>query len=171
MTKKSAAKPLTELEGATLAIIAREGPMTPYSVKESFRNSPSEFWSGSAGAVYPLLNRLEARGLITQTPDVSDGRARRECAVTAAGRAELKIWLMDAERASALGFDPLRTRLFFSELLNAAEKKKFLTAVSKKLDDAVAAATDVPPPMIVLQGIWTQLRRDALKAFVAKKKS
>ena len=55
---------LTELEGAALGVVVRDGPCTSYVVKEMFRGSPSEFWSGSAGSIYPLMRRLEERGLV-----------------------------------------------------------------------------------------------------------
>lgn len=41
---------LTEREGAALGVVLRDGPVTSYAIKELFRKSPSEFWSGSAGA-------------------------------------------------------------------------------------------------------------------------
>lgn len=161
---------LTELEGAALAIIAREGPVTPYAVKESFRNSPSEFWSGSAGAVYPLVNRLEKRKLIAAKTDKADGRARREFSITPAGRAAMKEWLTDAGRASGMGFDPLRTRLFFSELLSPAERKAFLAAALAKLEDGAPPPAVDLPHVKPLHDLWSRLRIKALKTFAEKVK-
>ncbi len=163
-------KSLTELEGAALAIVAREGPMTPYAVKEAFRNSPSEFWSGSAGAVYPLISRLEKRKLISAKADKADGRARREFSITAAGRAAMKDWLVDAERAAGLGFDPLRTRLFFSDLLTPAERKSFIAAALAQMDSGPPAPAIELPHVKPLHDLWARLRVRALKAFAEKVK-
>jgi DNA-binding PadR family transcriptional regulator len=170
MTKAADRKSLTELEGAALAIIAREGPLTPYAVKEAFRNSPSEFWSGSAGAVYPLINRLEKRKLISAKADKGDGRARREFSITAAGRTAMKEWLVDAERAAGMGFDPLRTRLFFSELITPAERKAFIAAALARMEDGAPAPAVDLPHVKPLHDLWSRLRVKALKAFAEKMK-
>jgi DNA-binding PadR family transcriptional regulator len=49
---------LSNLEGAALATIAGRGSATAYAIAKSLSDPPSEFWSGSAGAVYPLIRRL-----------------------------------------------------------------------------------------------------------------
>ncbi|HZE88705.1 MAG TPA: PadR family transcriptional regulator, partial [Verrucomicrobiae bacterium] len=59
-----ARKGLSELEGATLGVVWSEQPCTPYAIRRVFQTSPSPFWSGSAGAIYPLVERLETRGLV-----------------------------------------------------------------------------------------------------------
>lgn len=166
MKKSAARKTLTELEGAALAIIKRRGPCTAYVVKEAFRTSPSEFWSGSAGAVYPLMKRLEARKLISSKADKSDGRARREFSVTRPGDAALTEWLTDAARASSLGFDPLRTRLFFSDLLPDGVLRKFTTDVQRAMETETDPPSEDLPHVQTLHTQWTQLRLKALKSFV-----
>jgi len=165
MAKPAARKTLTELEGAALAIITRRGPCTAYVVKEAFRTSPSEFWSGSAGAVYPLMKRLEGRKLIVSKADKSDGRSRREFSTTKAGEAALREWLTDAARASSLGFDPLRTRLFFSDLLPEGVLGKFMSDVQKQMEAETEPPADDLPHAQSLHNTWTTLRIRALKAF------
>lgn len=125
MTEKS----LTDLEGAVLAEIARRGVATSYMVTRAFASSPSEFWSGSAGAVYPLIKRLLARGMVTAKSDADGKRARLDYRLTDAGKAAMEIWLLDAKRASGMGFDPLRTRLVHLELVDAKQRQKFLEQV------------------------------------------
>ncbi|WP_425411048.1 PadR family transcriptional regulator [Hyphococcus sp.] len=168
MAKNPDRKTLTELEGAALAFITRRGPCTSYAVKEAFRTSPSEFWSGSAGAVYPLMKRLEARKLVESRADESDGRARREFSTTRAGREALRAWLTDSTRAAGLGFDPLRTRLFFSDLMPDAARRRFIEETREKME-----AADPAPPAAdleygeMLHQTWTGLRIKALKSFAA----
>ena len=154
---------LTEMEGATLAIVARDGPVTRYGVKEVFRTSPSEFWTGSAGAVYPLMQRLERRGLI-QSSAATDNPRKRNFVLTQEGRRRMLSWLSDAELASGMGFDPLRTRLLFSELLSEQQLEDFLDATEALLRNPS------PPPMggpnaPALQRIWEKLRLQALARF------
>ncbi len=121
--------PLTDLEGAALAEIAARGSATSYAIAQSFEQSPSEFWSGSAGAVYPLIKRLAARGLLRSTSAITGKRPRLDYQLTAQGRAALEAWLLDAHRAAGMGFDPLRTRLVHLHLVSPARRRAFLEEV------------------------------------------
>ncbi len=136
-------KPLTDLEGAVLAEIAKRGVATSYLVARAFAASPSEFWSGSAGAVYPLVKRLATRGLLASQADSDGKRARLDYRVTERGRVALEDWLLDVKRASGMGFDPLRTRLVHLELIDAKRRQKFLADV--RAYSAEFAATSAPP--------------------------
>jgi DNA-binding PadR family transcriptional regulator len=120
---------LTDLEGAALAEIARLGTATSYAVAQSFAQSPSEFWSGSAGAVYPMIKRLAARGLLEARTASTGQRARLDYHLTPDGREALEHWLLDAKRAAGIGFDPLRTRLTHLNLVTPAQRKAFLAEV------------------------------------------
>jgi DNA-binding PadR family transcriptional regulator len=120
---------LTDLEGAALAEIAARGPTTSYAVAQSFERSPSEYWSGSAGAVYPLVKRLAARGLLEASAASAGRRERLDYRITDAGRAALEAWLLDAKRASGMGFDPLRTRLMHLHLVPPERRAAFLEEV------------------------------------------
>jgi DNA-binding PadR family transcriptional regulator len=163
MKIESSSEALTELEGAVLAVLSRIGPATAYQLKEAFRGSPSSFWSGSAGAVYPLAKRLETRGLLG-SKDVSDTkRPRREFALTAAGGAALRAWLGDVERALDMGYDPLRTRLTFIDLLEEGARERFLDAVDARIMDPVPP--DELPQTRRLHDLWLRARRSWLRGF------
>ncbi len=99
---------LTDLEGAALAEIASRSKATSYAIAQAFSHSPSEYWSGSAGAVYPLVKRLAERGLLEPSPATTGMRARIDYRITPQGHSALEDWLLDARRASGMGFDPLR---------------------------------------------------------------
>jgi len=161
---------LTELEGAALGIVLRAGACTPYAVRRAFGGSPSRFWSGSAGAVYPLVRRLERRRLFAARADRRDGRARRLLSVTPAGRRAFEAWLLDADRAADLGFDPLRTRLFYSDLVPAARVAGFLERTAA----AMAAGRGPPRPDLPhamrLHESWCRLRSGALEEFRKSKR-
>jgi DNA-binding PadR family transcriptional regulator len=126
--------PLTDLEGMALAQIARRGPVTSYAVSRAFADSPSAFWTGSAGAIYPAMRRLAARKFIRGV-DAADGqRARTDYIITARGTTALKAWLLDAGRAADIGFDPLRTRAIYLDLVSEKERKTFMAAVAKQVE-------------------------------------
>src|SRR4051812_11643127 len=84
---------LTELEGAVLGTIKQKGPCTPYAVRREFRSSPTPYWSGRAGAIYPVVARLARRGLVRAVGPPGDGRGGVVYAVTAAGDRALRRWL------------------------------------------------------------------------------
>lgn len=162
---------LTEMEGGALAMIARNGPVTPYAVREMFRTSPTDFWSGSKGAVYPLMKRLQERGLISSSADQKDGRNRQVYEVTSEGKAALTRWLTDAERACRLGFDPLRTRLFFIDALTPAQRKKFLQNVEERLKIETVSPRPDDQMAVTLHKAWEQFRLSAFRKFAGKLKS
>ena len=106
MVAPKPADQLTEMEGLVLALLHRDGPLTAYEIKEVFRKSPSAFWSGSAGAVYPLVKRLEKRDILSSTDVSETRRPRREFTLTERGEQLMLAWLSDVERAVDPGYDP-----------------------------------------------------------------
>lgn len=119
---------LSELEGAVLGIIGLEGPCTAYAVRARFLASPSPQWSGSAGAIYPLVERLERRGLLSSKAQKGTRRKGRLYALAPAGRRTLRAWLAPPLPGWALGVppDPLRTRLGFFHVLSPGERQAFV---------------------------------------------
>lgn len=127
---------LTELEGATLGMISTEGPCTPYRVRQFFRRSPSPYWSGSAGAIYPLVRRLQKKELITAQPFPTGKRAASAYRITRKGRQQLSHWIIDsgtAERAIGVPMDPLRARARFLSVLSPARQQRFLRHAEAQL--------------------------------------
>lgn len=155
---------LTELEGAVLATIADRGPMTAYAIKEVFRASPSSFWSGSAGAVYPLMKRLEVSGLLVSRDESASRRPKREFALTDSGQDKLLVWLTDVERAVNAGYDPLRTRTQFSHLLDADCRRRFFDAVEQAIP-AMSAPPQASPRLEKLHAFWVAARQTWFSRF------
>jgi DNA-binding PadR family transcriptional regulator len=161
---------LTDLEGATLAEIASRGSTTSYVVAQAFATSPSEFWSGSAGAVHPLIKRLAVRGLLEPTAAATGRRQRIDYRVTARGRAALEDWLLDARRAAGMGFDPLRTRLGHLHLVDPARRRAFLDDVrAHSAAFAEQPAFSGQPVMMRIHQSWLKARATwlAMLDFVA----
>src|SRR5262245_55796846 len=113
--KRGRAERLSELEGAVLGYIWKHGPCTAYSVRKIIGDSPSSHWSGSAGAIYPLLDRLHRRRLIASRHTPTGNRSAWLVSLAPKGRTLLNAWLAPALDRDILSMaaDPLRTRLFF----------------------------------------------------------
>ena len=125
---------LSELEGAVLGLIERQGPMTAYAVRKTFLESPTDHFSGSAGAIYPLLRRLEASGLLS-TAARSDGRRGVAYSLTPGGVGSLRAWVLpeDLSWMASVTFDPLRTRVLSLGLLEPSERERFLRGAEREL--------------------------------------
>jgi len=127
MFRKDAGE-LTELEGTTLGVIGKKGECTPYAVRREFLESRSPHWSGSAGAIYPLITRLEDRGLIRVARRTADARVGKVYRLTSAGRQTLRSWLGTPVKEDLVGVppDPLRNRVEFLLLLGKSEQRSFV---------------------------------------------
>ena len=123
-----------------LGLIWHDGPTTSYAVRTTFEQSPSDYFSGSAGAIYPLVKRLERAKLIRSRAVRRDGRSARMLEITDAGVDALKAWVGPPieERMAAVSFDPIRTRLLFSEVLSNAKRMKLIDDAEEALAQVVA---------------------------------
>jgi DNA-binding PadR family transcriptional regulator len=119
---------LTELEHCVLGVIWHGGPMTAYEVASTFSMSLSPYWSGSAGAIYPVVKRLQKRKLLQARMRAWKGSRKAMLSTTRAGEDALRAWIappLPAE-AGAPAFDPVRTRVYFLDVLPAGEREAFL---------------------------------------------
>src|SRR6476659_7226575 len=91
---------LTELEQCVLGVIWRDGPMTAYEIAALFTKSLSPYWSGSAGAIYPVVQRLRKRGLVRGTRKSWNGA---QTTVLAAVRAQYEKDTADGNESEAIG--------------------------------------------------------------------
>ena len=133
MTK---ARRATELEGAVLGVLRERGPCTAYAVRRVFLDSPSPYWSGSAGAIYPLMKRLQRLGRIVSRTGSTGRRPSRLYQLTAAGERAFRVWLRPPWPAVVTGVpaDPLRTRVSFLGALSAPERSRFLKAAIDRIE-------------------------------------
>jgi DNA-binding PadR family transcriptional regulator len=135
--KTSAAMALTELEGCVLGVIATRGPCTPYAIRREFRASPSRHWSASAGAIYPLIIRLQRGGLVQIERKTGDGRGARLYSLTSAGQRALRHWLGPpcSALATSVPPDPLRNRIAFLATLDTRAQAAFFADVLERVRD------------------------------------
>jgi DNA-binding PadR family transcriptional regulator len=128
----------TELEGCVLGVVWEKGPCTPYTIRKVFQDSPSPHWTGSAGAIYPLVARLATRRLIRADARRSSGRrGATTYRITPSGLEALKRWLGPPLPEWAIGVpvDALRTRLRFLGAVPAPVRRAFLAEAETRLRD------------------------------------
>lgn len=125
----------SELEGAALGIVGTLGPMSPYAVLAEFARSPSGYWSASAGAVYPVVQRLVRRGLLSFRRRPRGSRTTATCAITARGRLALVAWIGPpwTFQVESSTFDPIRTRVSFLAALRPRARVRFLREAESRL--------------------------------------
>ena len=128
------AQRLTELEGCVLGEISEKGSCTAYALRQAFLRSLTPFWSGSAGAIYPLIRRLEKRGLIWAEAHKTGRRPSKLFQLTAKGLAALRGWLQPPLPPESVGvpMDPLRSRLRFLKILTVEQRADFVAATVKE---------------------------------------
>jgi len=126
---------LSELEGCVLGYLWKYGASTAYAVRKELLDSPSSHWSGSAGAIYPLLERLERRGVVASSKGARGDRQHWTYDLTDDGREALMAWLAPplAYDIISVAPDPLRTRMYFLGALSAARRAAFLAQARDKL--------------------------------------
>jgi DNA-binding PadR family transcriptional regulator len=132
-------------------MIRAVGPLTPYTVRRLLRQSPTQHWSASGGAVYPLVRRLERQKLIAAERVRGDGRGGKRYSLTSAGERAVRAWLAPPFDPAVVGVppDPLRTRLALLASADAATRSAFVTAavaaVQAQLTTLTAFVETLPP--------------------------
>jgi DNA-binding PadR family transcriptional regulator len=119
---------LSEIEACVLALVSVDGPSTPYAIRKVFLDSPSPLWSGSAGTIYPLIERLLRRRLIRSKLCLTGKRRGHQISLTTAGSRVLQLWLSlpIPEWVAGVPPDPLRTRVRFLGAINPNQQRAFL---------------------------------------------
>jgi DNA-binding PadR family transcriptional regulator len=110
------------LRHAVLGLLSLQ-PSTGYELTQRFDRSLTNAWHASHSQIYPELAKLEAEGLAEV---VAEGARRsRTWAATAAGRAELRRWMTEAEPVRAQR-NETALRWFLVFLLEPAERRAVL---------------------------------------------
>ena len=109
-------------------MISASPGMTSHGIRARFLQSRSSHWSGSAGAIYPLMSKLTERGFLAVEETRRGSRARRAYTITPAGTKELRRWLGPplAPWIASVTFDPLRTRMAFMGVASAPKQEVML---------------------------------------------
>jgi len=125
----------SELECFVLGLVWQLGPCSAYDLRQHVSRSPSSQWSASAGALYPLVQRLEREKLLAARSESTGQRARREYRITAAGLLELRRWVGPPlpELAATVSHDPLRSRARFLGALSPARQEEWIDSALETL--------------------------------------
>jgi DNA-binding PadR family transcriptional regulator len=161
---------LSELEGAVLGMLWSDGPLTAYAVRSRFLKSRSSHFSGSAGAIYPLVERLANAELVTGTVTRRGKRSSTLYEITAAGRKALRTWLAPAEDwMAAVEFDPLRMRVHFLGVLPAAQRSRFVREAEAHLKVEIEATERLIAELEKERDVWKAwAARGALAVLTAR---
>ncbi|MBL8762035.1 MAG: PadR family transcriptional regulator [Phycisphaerae bacterium] len=127
----------SELECFVLGLVWQVGPASPYDIRRHMQESPSTQWSASAGAIYPLVRRLQRAGLLSSEAKRDGKRRRREYRITVKGLGVLRAWIGPPIGAEAVtvAHDPLRSRARFLEALSEADRAAWFLAARAALDE------------------------------------
>jgi DNA-binding PadR family transcriptional regulator len=110
------------LRHALLGLLADE-PGSGYDLMRKFDISLANVWPATQSQIYTELTRLADTGLISVTAE--GPRGRKEYAVTPAGRAELRHWMLESAPQRPRRDDML-LRVFFLNTVEPAEAREFL---------------------------------------------
>lgn len=132
------------LRHALLGLLADE-PASGYALARRFEAALQRYaWSAGHSQIYPELARLADEGLIEVAEE--GARGRRTYAITDAGRAELRSWLVD-EPAYTSVRNVLVLKMFLLSTLDPADARTFLTRladkVERELEDLRAQVTEL----------------------------
>jgi DNA-binding PadR family transcriptional regulator len=124
---------LTDNEGALLALIVRRQPVSAYQIGRAFEESPIHTLNTSKGKLYPLLQRLHERGLLSAGTVEGDRRRTQLFEATDEGRAALKSWVCSIRPEHDLLHDPLRKKLQAFDLLTPSEQLHWVDMAATRL--------------------------------------
>lgn len=100
-------------------------PMSGYSIKKNFDGPISGFWSASYGGLYPALNRLENKGLITGEVDEEDSRNKKIYSITDQGKKELNNWFFEETNETKCK-DEYMLKIFLSKDLENKDREMLI---------------------------------------------
>jgi DNA-binding PadR family transcriptional regulator len=144
----SGGRPLSRLEHVVLGVLANR-PRHGYALKQRLGPGLPVEHQINDGVLYPLLARLERRGLVESATEAGlAGRPRRVYAVTEEGRAAFLAWLHGSgDEGEDLSYDlfiaqPL-VKLFFVGELTPAERRRKLASLAAAARTRLAAVEQI----------------------------
>ncbi len=157
------------LSHALLGLLAVE-PRTGYGLTRAFEEDLGRYaWQAGHTSIYPELNRLAERGLVEVTAE--GARGSRTWSVTAAGRAELRSWLLDPAPGGKVRNEAV-LRMF---LLSALDPPDALVVLRRIAGQSAASADELravreaagPRPLTGASGFGQLAAEFGLRQYVA----
>jgi DNA-binding PadR family transcriptional regulator len=106
-----------------------------YDLLKTFETSLANVWPATQSQVYGELGKLSADGLLDVTAE--GARGRKEYSITAAGRDELRHWLVEVQ-PERVRRSTMLLRVFFLDTLAPEEAKAYLAAQAEAAEEAHA---------------------------------
>jgi len=117
--------------------LLHQQPRSGYDLRKIFANTPMGTFSDSPGAIYPALQRLEKRGLVSSWVHASSGlRQRRLFRPTSSGKRAFKAWQTRGISSDDVihRVDELMLRFsFMDQTAGSVQAMRFLSALVKEL--------------------------------------
>jgi len=122
-----------------LALIWRWQPTTAYFVRNSLERGLATTLSSSPGSVYPVMERLKARGYITGALTDTDKRNTEQLSCTEAGTEAVRSWVCTVEPSDLLPEDPWRSRMAFADCLSSFEQVRWLRSIRTATEEQLGS--------------------------------
>jgi DNA-binding PadR family transcriptional regulator len=123
------------LSHALLGLLA-DAPASGYELAKEFDRELGRYaWQAGHTSIYPELGKLADRGLVEAA--AAGARGRRTYAITDAGRAELRNWLM-TPTGNAVVRNEAALRLFLVSSLDPADQRELLKRIAAHTGEAAA---------------------------------
>jgi DNA-binding PadR family transcriptional regulator len=129
------------LRYALLGLLAQQ-PASGYDLAKAFEGELGAYaWQAGFNRIYPELARLADEGMIE--PAAEGARGRRSYAITEAGFAELRAWLMAPRAGGAVHNEPV-LRLFLLSALDPDDARAVLREIA---DNSQRRIAELEPAM------------------------
>lgn len=129
---------LRDQEGTFLSLVLRLQPTTAYQVAKVYDESPVSNFKTYKGKIYPLIDRLEKRGLLSRHVVPGDGRGAEQLRCTEAGQVALRDWVQEIRPDHLLLDDPMRTKVQLFDLLSREEQVRWVLDAKEQLHAKLA---------------------------------
>jgi DNA-binding PadR family transcriptional regulator len=141
-------------------------PSTGYDLARSLQRDLAPLWRAEISQIYPTLARLRRAGFILlRVLGPRHGPRRNLYRITAAGRRELRNWLVEPSPPPSSKDEGL-TRIAFLDALPASERKAVLTRYERSIAEETRRLKEAPPPSGSLQ----EARRGAIERLEATRR-
>jgi DNA-binding PadR family transcriptional regulator len=139
----------------------RQQPVTAYQIGKAFDASPVHTLNTSKGKLYPLINRLNDRGLLKAEEVRGDHRGTQRFCCTKVGKQALRRWVLTIREEHELLHDPLRKKLQGFDLLSSTERLDWIASAHDRLSRRLKEVENWPSE---LEGVFGTLVQASAKA-------
>lgn len=118
---------------ALLALLATEGPLNGFQMRNIIQHRLRFFWDESFGQIYPTLRQLEAEGSIKKS---SQPGRKTSWGITKAGRQALRDWMSTPPRKEYIRWE-LMLRVMFGGAGNLEDLIRDVADFQKRISQEI----------------------------------